>query len=335
MAQTVKMLDSDETRVGGYLVVWGDAAQRDLEGEYFTPETEFGLTWYDQRPVLYQHGLDPQLKAAVIGQIDTLRMDDIGIWAEAQLDLRHRYVQTVRRLIEKGVLAWSSGSLPHLVDVAADGRIKRWIIVEGSLTPTPAEPRRTDVRTIKSAYDTLGLDITKLGVFETEKKGQFSMDTPTKRLPIHDPQDAVKGGRIELMSEFDTLDAMDMLHGYMMLSASKGFKGVSERYANALAHKINRAGWVAGKSDELSHTAQTAFGDEWVPEMWSSQIWHKARQDNVILPLFRAIEMPSNPFELPIEGTDPTVYYVPETTNESQLSLGAGNSIPSSKIGSG
>src|SRR5690606_22217194 len=54
-----------------------------------------------------------------------------------------------------------------------------------------------------------------------------------------------------------------------------------------------------------------------------------------ILPLFQAIEMPSNPFELPIEGTDPTVYFVPETMDESQLSLGSGNAIPDSKIGSG
>ena len=336
MEHAVKMIDSSGGRVGGYLVVWGDDTQRDLEGEYFTPETEFGLAWYAERPMLYQHGLDPHLKAAVIGQIDMLQADDVGIWAEAQLDIRHRYIEAVRRLIEKGVLAWSSGSLPHLVDVAKDGHIKRWIIVEGSLTPTPAEPRRTDVRTIKSAYHALGLDMSRLGVFDDDIiEGKTPMETtPIKRLPIHDPQEAVKG-RIEVLSEFDSLDEMDMLHGFMMMSASKNFKGVSERYANAMAHKITRAGLVAGKSDELSNSAQTAFGGEWVTDMWSSQIWQKARQDNVILPLFRAIEMPSSPFELPIEGTDPTVYYVPETTHESQLALESGNSIPDSKVGSG
>ena len=31
-------------RVGGYLVVWGHPAQRDLHGEYFTPDTDLGLT---------------------------------------------------------------------------------------------------------------------------------------------------------------------------------------------------------------------------------------------------------------------------------------------------
>jgi HK97 family phage major capsid protein len=73
-----------------------------------------------------------------------------------------------------------------------------------------------------------------------------------------------------------------------------------------------------------------------VPDIWSTELWRKARMENVILPLFRVIEMPSNPFELPISGTDPTVYYVPETQDEDDLTLtGAGNPIPDSQIGSG
>ena len=73
---------------------------------------------------------------------------------------------------------------------------------------------------------------------------------------------------------------------------------------------------------------QTGFGDEWVPDLWSQQIWNKARQDNTILPLFQSVEMPSNPFELPIEGTDPDVYFVPETTDEAHLCIGQWQSHP-------
>ena len=162
MHTTLKAINAAEGRVGGYLVVWGNPQQRDLQGEYFSPESELGLDWYDQRPVLYHHGLDGNMKAAVIGVIDRLKADATGVWAEAQLDLRQRYVRTVLKLVEKGILGWSSGSLPHLVDVAHDGHIKRWPIVEGSLTPTPAEPRRTDVHTLKSAYEALGLDTGRL-----------------------------------------------------------------------------------------------------------------------------------------------------------------------------
>ena len=115
--KTVKMVDAPAGRIGGYLLVWGESLRRDLQGEYFTPQTDVGLDWYEQRPVLYHHGLDGALKAAVIGVIDTLRPDETGLWAEAQLDLHKRYVRAVQRLVDQGVLSWSSGSLPHLVEV--------------------------------------------------------------------------------------------------------------------------------------------------------------------------------------------------------------------------
>ena len=303
---TVKTIDALAGRIGGYLITWGEPRQRDMQGEYFTPQTDVGLEWYEQRPVLYHHGLDGALKAAVIGLIDTLRPDEIGLWAEAQLDLRKRYVRAVQRLVDQGVLSWSSGSLPHLVEVGADGQIKRWPIVEGSLTPSPAEPRLTDVRTLKSAYKSLGLDMSRLGLRggaaakkESSEKERERMTEETggtlKRLPLADEREAQKSLRLAVGSEFDALDAMDMLHGYMLLRSAKSFHGVSERYSNALAEKVSRAQLKAIKADELAYSAQTGFGDEWVPDLWSQQIWHKARQDNTILPLFQSIEMPSNP----------------------------------------
>ncbi len=327
MHTTVKTLNAAEGRVGGYLVVWGSPQQRDLQGEYFTPETDLGLGWYKQRPVLYHHGLDGNLQAAVIGVMDTVKADATGLWAEAQLDVRKRYVRAVMRLVDKGALGWSSGSLPHLVEVAGNGEIKRWPIVEGSLTTTPAEPRQTDVRTIKSAYEALGLDTERLNLTNMGKGGQAVcpdttlegskiMDNETtltaeettteptparKRLPVASREEAVKG-QISVTSPYDNLDTLDMLYGYTLLRAGKSFQGVSQTYSNALAHKVRKAGLTAMKSDELSYSTQAGFGDEWVPDLWSAQIWQRARMDNVILPLFRAIEMPSTPFELPIES---------------------------------
>jgi len=341
--QAVKMLDADGGRIGGYLAVWGDPQRRDLQDEYFTPDTDFGLDWYAQRPALYHHGQDAALKADPIGVIDTLRRDDIGLWAEAQLAKRGRYLEAVRELIGRGALSWSSGSLPHLVKMAADGRIERWVLVEGSLTPTPAEPRlSTDVRALKSAYLSMNIPLPAWADEESPLEDDPMTDTPIltetprKRLPSA-TDDALKGAPslIEVGSPYDDLDALDLLHGCVLLAGGRAAKGVSERYANALAYKLRKAGLTAIKSDELSHSAQNGFGADWIPSLWSDQLWRKARQDNVILPLFRQIEMPNSPFNVPTEGVDPTVYYVPETRNESQLVLNAATpAIPETKFGS-
>lgn len=164
LVTAVKMVSDD--RIGGYLVVFGDEATKDLHGDYFTRSTDFGLDWFEVRPALYHHGLDGAVKTAPVGRIDTLKADNVGLWAEAQLDKRNQYVQAVKRLVESGALAWSSGSLPHLVQRDGNGQIKRWPIIEGSLTPTPAEPRMTNVSVIKAAFEELGIKSAKLDLLQ-------------------------------------------------------------------------------------------------------------------------------------------------------------------------
>lgn len=174
MGTTVKSLGGG--RIGGYLIAWGTPRTLDLQGEYFTQETELNLDWYDQRPVLYHHGLDGTLKSVAVGRIDTLRKDEIGAWAEAQLDLRNEYIRAIQRLIDEGALAWSSGSSPHLVKVGDDGHIKRWPIIEGSLTPTPAMPFGTEIMNMKTF---LGLVKGAERKEPDENDQRIDEDTPT------------------------------------------------------------------------------------------------------------------------------------------------------------
>lgn len=500
----IKALNEDGSRIGGYLVVWGSPVQKDLEGEYFTPESNLCLDWYTRRPVLYHHGLDGTMKAAVIGQIDTLTPDETGVWAEAQLDMHKKYVQVVQQLVQKGVLSWSSGSLAHLVQKATDGHIKLWPIVEGSATPTPAEPRNTDINTIKSAYSELGLDPARLQLpdepgtngSDDQAKGQSAEEpdrsredsgdtgTPSNKtdpLPEEETQEikmsvqemvmavlnalmqarpditltpeeqqnlaatviasmpqpeqemaaqsttpeaiqttmkaygirvakaftgvieakeaqrkalndaaaaAVKGlvdaaqpqsqagggyrpqpqNRIQVKSAYHQHSAEDLSYiafvqsqmhmkrygtawqpdeqflGEMYSKAQKGLLAGELHFddadVEAKALKSIEAGLSnlgAGiKANELNHSTQSSYGDEWVPDLWASQIWAKVRLDNEIAPLFDIVEMTSNPMEVPFESTDPTVYFVPETTQESELTIGSsGSVIPDSKIGSG
>ncbi len=357
VSTAVKML-SEGGRVGGYLVVWGDDARRDLQGEYFSPETDLGLDWYPRRPVLYQHGLDGALGPALIGQIEAMQPDSVGLWVEAQLDLHRRWARAVLDLVRQGALGWSSGSLPHLVEIEADGHIRRWPIVEGSLTPTPAEPRYTDAVAVKAAYRALGLPVGRLALDEQHNREQAD-DDQGGSMTIHEHDSSANGGAIkrlpaaqstatptvEVRSKYAGLDAVDMAFMHTWLSRS-GQWTPSAAFMRELASKTYRAvergeldaGAVRDlpvKSDELMHTGLSGYGSEWVPDVWSSELWRKVRAENVILPLFRTFEMPANPYELPISGTDPTVYYVPETQDEDDLTLGASNPIPDSQIGSG
>jgi HK97 family phage major capsid protein len=137
--------------VEGYLISWGTPQDADLEGQYFTPNTDLGLNWFNGNyPVLYHHGLDNTLGIKVIGRITAVKTDDVGLWVRAQLNLADTYAREVYDMVQTKQFGWSSGSIDHLVKVAPDGHIKRWVLVEGSITPTPAQPRKTTVRAFKS-----------------------------------------------------------------------------------------------------------------------------------------------------------------------------------------
>ena len=141
-------------RVGGYLVLFGDPDRTDLVGDYFTPETDFGLDLNTKCRVLFDHGLDPTLKSLGLGVVN-LNLDKKGVWAEGQLKARESYSAAVKEIIGKDLpeliagkkLGWSSGTAPHLVGrkSVAGGRaheITSWPLgLDASLTATPCEPR--------------------------------------------------------------------------------------------------------------------------------------------------------------------------------------------------
>ena len=127
--------------VSGYLitgtgVVYGGM---DLTGDRFTRQTDFGDTRsFIGLPVYYDHGLSG-LKSQ-IGVVKQWMPTDEGIDVEIEIDRRHQYASKVMELVHRGALGLSTGALPHLV-VREGGELKRWIVGEISLTPTPAEPR--------------------------------------------------------------------------------------------------------------------------------------------------------------------------------------------------
>ncbi len=129
-----------EGKLGGYLVRFTSEAAPDLAGDYFTSATDLG--WNAKVPMLYHHGADSVMGKRILGAANMTK-DDIGIWVEAQLEMRDAYEAAIYKLAQNNKLGWSSGAVSHMVEREAKTEtvnwIKGWWIAEASLTPTPAE----------------------------------------------------------------------------------------------------------------------------------------------------------------------------------------------------
>ncbi len=143
-----------EGKVGGYLVRWGGDGDVDLTGDYFTKETDLGISEGDRLPVYFEHGYDPVIKSRRLGRGQIERFDDVGVWFEAQLELRDEYERKIYELAEAGKLGWSSqagGSLVAKESGLGGTRIATWPLAEATLTKSPAEYRNTAIP-MKSIY---------------------------------------------------------------------------------------------------------------------------------------------------------------------------------------
>jgi len=163
-------------RLGHYAVVWGDPNRRDLYGEYFTPQTadlDAIFKAIGKLPLLYHHGLDATMRSTVVGIVDTMRTDPIGLWVESQLNMANAYAEAILQLADQKKLGTSTGTLPGVREVGTNGEIRRWAIAEVSLTPTPAEPRmrrEVPVQVLKTYYDALGLSLPAIKPDESDAK---------------------------------------------------------------------------------------------------------------------------------------------------------------------
>jgi phage head maturation protease len=158
LTSTADCIKSDRLGyVKGYLVRFGDTQSADLEGDYFTKSTDYGFPMSEGKRVplnvYYHHGMDAQVGKKSIGT-GYIKMDDTGLWYEAQLDMADEYGSMIAKLCKQGKMGFSSGAAGHLVERKSMGgaaEITRWPIAEASITPTPAEYRNS-VKTLKEYY---------------------------------------------------------------------------------------------------------------------------------------------------------------------------------------
>lgn len=75
---------------------------------------------------------------------------------------------------------------------------------------------------------------------------------------------------------------------------------------------------IESKANEAMHSTQSGYGDEFVPEDLAQSVIEKARDKSVILSRIPAENvfdpMPTQPYDVPVEGGDPTFYATAEST---------------------
>jgi hypothetical protein len=162
--KAVKILDEDQGLIGGFGIPFGGPVLdgRDLEGEYFDKSTDFHFDWFPEegRPLLYEHGTDPNLRLEPVGRQVYKSVDDsLGVWVTAQLNMANRYAKAIMELAKKGVLGFSSGALAGYVRRQANGKIIDWPWIEQTLTPRPANPYGLIAPEAVKHFQMAGIDI--------------------------------------------------------------------------------------------------------------------------------------------------------------------------------
>lgn len=89
------------------------------------------------------------------------------------------------------------------------------------------------------------------------------------------------------------------------------------------------------KANELNHSTQANYGDEWIGVEYSRRLWEAIRYGTFVLDKMPSVEVPqgTESIVVPLESGDPTWYKVAQTTAEDSTNLRPVASVASSKLG--
>lgn len=136
----------------------GPIGGRDLDGEYFTRNTDIKADWFPERPVLWHHGQDSHLGDTVIGKATNLTLEDDGWWVDVWIKHGERRAELVKQLASKAPIYGSSGTISYLRKATKAGEITVWPYVEQTLTTSPqnalsvARPAKAILEDYQSAF---------------------------------------------------------------------------------------------------------------------------------------------------------------------------------------
>ena len=86
------------------------------------------------------------------------------------------------------------------------------------------------------------------------------------------------------------------------------------------------------RAGEAMTSTLANFGDELVPQLFSSVVYYHMRLEAVVAPLFSTFLMPSNPYDVPKITSGPVFHRVAETTDQDNFDIGS-FLTPVSKVG--
>lgn len=167
------------TKLRVLAVPFGSESRKDFHGEYFTPNTEFGINALGGEHVVYAcfdhlRTDNPLLKSdpqnLVIGRARFLEKTEEGLFYEIEVAKAHKYYNAIIELAKQGYLGVSTGALPNSKIVKDDGEILQWLIGEVSVTVKPANIDTVNRTELVKALHELGIVDDKEEIAMTDAK---------------------------------------------------------------------------------------------------------------------------------------------------------------------
>lgn len=302
MQLTIKEFTNDgDLILEGYGVMFD---VQDLEGEFFTKETNFYLENFERLPVLYGHN-QKEIRG-VIGKATVERIDDVGILFNIIIDRANKYKELVKKLVEMGKLGLSSGTAEQFFSKEAN-MIKEWGLVELSLTETPAEPRTIltleEVAKIKQIEEEIlqgsseeGVETSEeLSVGETEFVKNVIEFNEIKFIGDNKMEDIKEGGNVEDSRMKSIENALERIMGIIENTpaakagyvtadggtADKHIKSFGDFLVAVRRNDVERLTKVYGTTKDLGESPGSA-GGYLVPTEYGSQLIQAAAFENPV-----------------------------------------------------
>lgn len=276
----IKTLPDGSTFVSGYGILFDT---QDLVGDTFTSNTDYGLERsFENMPVFYDHTVKG-VKSR-IGKVNSVFVDDVGIKFEIELDKHNKYIEEIQKLLAAKVLGLSTGALGHTV-IRNGGTIKRWLVGEISLTPTPCESKtiRTIVSEVKDVEGDKGMSegtegTTEFSAFAKRIDGMESqLNTILEAMANAKPDKNIKGFAVDGEDSQPTVKTF----GDWLLSV---YRDDTKRLKTVYKTLGEQSGDVGGYT---------------VPQEFLPQLLRATREASVIEPLARVLPMQNRTLDIP------------------------------------